>query len=132
MNDPLFHIDILSLFSADRQVYRAFDHLVAARLGTLLLVPPRLVVGTMAAVVDGCPVPWEEVHAVLEYQPSNRMSRKDWNGLTTWTDEIAQLEYLGIDPASCEMDYISPMVKGEDKVLRLVHPSGVRYAVVMP
>lgn len=129
MNDPILHINTLSLFSADRQVYRAFDHLVAARSGTLLLVPPRLVAGDLSEVVNGCPVPHEEVYAVLEYQTKDR---KEWNGLTAWTDEIAQLEYLGLDPSVCEMDYITPMVKGEAKVLRLVHPSGVRYAVVMP
>ena len=132
MNDPILHINTLSLFSADRQVYRAFDHLVAARSGTLLLVPPRLVVGDLAEVVVGCPVPHEEVYAVLEYKTRDRMIHKQWNGLTKWIDKIAQLECLGIDPGACEMDHITPMVNGEAKVLRLVHPSGVRYAVVMP
>lgn len=44
-------------------------------------------------------------------------------------DHVQQLQYLGIDPEDCEFDHITPMVHGEEKVLRLVHPSGIRYAV---
>ena len=132
MREPFFPIESLRLFSADGQVYRALDHLVAARSGTLLLVPPRLVVGDLAEVVDGCPVPHEEVYAVLEYKIRDRMIHKQWNGLTKWIDKIAQLECLGIDPGACEMDHITPMVNGEKKVLRMLHPCGVRYAVVIP
>ena len=132
MNEPFFPIERLRLFSADGQVYRAFNHLVAARMGTLLMVPMNLVAGRCNEVIDGCPVPWEEVHAVLEY-PAVRLSIQEahvayWN----FNYHVQQLKHLGIDPAECEMDHITPMVNGEEKVLRLVHPSGVRYAVVLP
>lgn len=132
MNNIAIPLNLLSIFSADRQVYRAFDYLIAARMGTLLLVPPHLVLGDLTNVVDGSPVPSEEVYAVLEYPPVHQIEKKRWNGLTTYTDEIHQLEYLGMDPAEFELDTISPMVRGTEKVLRMVHPSGVRYAVVMP
>jgi len=85
----------------------------------------HLVTGRCDAVIDGCPVPWEEVHAVLEY-PSG--SSATWQGID---DHVQQLEYLDIAPAECEMDHIAPMVNGKEKVLRLVHPCGVRYAVVV-
>jgi hypothetical protein len=65
------------------------------------------------------------VPAVLEYPSGNP---------ATWhvtDDHVQQLEYLGIDPSECVMDFISPLVNGEEKVLRLVHPCGVRYAVVV-
>lgn len=126
MTDPFFPIERLRLFAADGVTYRAFHNLIAARMGTLLLVPMHLVTGRCDAVVDGCPVSWEEVHAVLEYPAIHPLTNPaNWNV----NDHVQQLEYLGIDPAECVMDYISPMVNGEEKVLRLVHPSGVRYAV---
>lgn len=128
MNAPFFPIERLRLFAADSQVYRAFHHLIAARMGTLLLVPLHLVTGRCDAVVDGCPVPWEEVHAVLEYPAIRPLTN---TAVWTMDDHLQQLEYLGIDPDACEMDFITPMVKGEEKVLRLVHPCGVRYAVVV-
>lgn len=127
MTAQSFPIERLRLFATDGVVSRAFHHLIAARMGTLLLVPLHLVTGRCDQVVDGCPVPWEEVHAVLEYPVINPLTRPAaWNV----DDHVQQLEYLGIDPAECVMDHISPMVNGDpDKVLRLTHPSGVRYAV---
>lgn len=134
MTAQFFPLERLRLFSADGQVYRAFDHLIASRMGTLLLVPVHLVTGPWhlesgsPAVVDGCPVPWEEVHAVLKYPVTHPLTQPaKWNV----DDYIEQLEYLGIDTSACELDAIAPMVNGEAKVLRLVHPCGVRYAVVM-
>lgn len=123
---PLFHIDLLRAFSADEQVYRAFGYLVASRMGTLLLVPFHLVTGRCDDVVDGCPVPWEEVFSVLEYP------RQHIYTALIQDDLIEQLIHLGIDVADCELDTIAPMVNGPEKVLRLMHPCGVRYAVVMP
>jgi hypothetical protein len=129
MNNIAIPLNLLSLFSADRQVYRAFGYLIAARIGTLLLVPPHLVLGDLAKVIDGSPVPGEEVYAVLEYPPVHQLTNP-----AAWpssNDHVQQLEYLGMDPSEFEIDTISPMVRGREKVLRLVHPSGVRYAVVM-
>lgn len=128
MTAPFFPVDRLRLFATDGQLYRAFDNLIAARMGTLLLVPFHLVIGRCDEVLDGCPVPWEDVFAVLEYPVIHPLTNpSSWN----MDNHIQQLEYMGIDPAVCEMDYITPMVGGEEKVLRLVHPCGVRYAVVV-
>jgi len=125
---PFIHIDRIRLFSGNGEVYRAFHHLVAARVGTLLMVPLHLVVGRCDGVVDGCPVPWEEVYAVMEYPAVHPLSNPSrWVG---GNDHIQQLGYLGLNPEDCQLDHISPMANGNpDKVLRLTHPSGVRYAV---
>lgn len=136
MTAHFFPIERLRLFSADGQVYRAFHHLIAARMGTLLMVPLRLVTGPFhlpdgkPALADGCPVPHEEVFAVLQYPVTHQLADPQGYGWNV-DDHVQQLEFLGLDPGACEMDYITPMVKGEEKVLRLVHPCGVRYAVVM-
>lgn len=128
MTGHFFTFCMLRHFSADGQVYRAFNHLIAASMGRLLLVPIHLVSGRCDEVIDGCPVPWEEVHAVLEYPVSHPV---DQFRPHAWSDELQKIEVLGINAADCGIDRIAPMVKGEEKVLRLVHPCGVRYAVVM-
>lgn len=128
MIDVSIPFNVLTLFSADRKVYRAFGHLIAARMGTLLLVPDGMVVGELGAVLDGCPVPAEEVYAVLEYPNDHPLQLEAVLGTN---DHVHQLEYLGLDPADCAMDTIAPMTLGQEKVLRLVHPCGVRYAVVI-
>lgn len=128
MNTSQFlHIESMRHFAADGLVYRAFNHLIAARMGALLLVPFHRVQGSFEAVVDGCPVPWEEVYAVLDYPAVHTFTNPArWN----IHNHVRQLESFGIDPAACELDYIAPMMNGEEKVLRLVHPYGVRFAVV--
>jgi len=115
MTNLFFPIERLRLFSANGQVYRAFHHLLAARMGSLLMVPLHLVLGRCDAVIDGCPVPWEEVHAVLDYPAVNPLTNP-----AKWDidDHVAQFGYLGIAPAECVLDYITPMVGGEEKVLR--------------
>lgn len=136
MTSPLFHIETLSAFSADGQLYRAFDHLIAARTGTLLLVPFHLVVGRCDEVLDGCPVPWEEVFAVLEY-PVNLLTdlleiEIAYSVLTGPKFFPVLRELFPVVYAhEWEMDHITPMVNGTEKVFRFVHSCGMRYAVVM-
>lgn len=61
------HLRELAPFTADAQVWRGFDHLLALGVGSLLLVPVGLVTaGDLRAVRDGCPVPWREVWAVID------------------------------------------------------------------
>lgn len=130
MNNSFIPIDQVRLFATDGQLYYAFDHLIAARMGTLLLVPHHLVVGRYDEVglLIGFPVPWEEVFAVFEYPRRHICSVQITDDLI---DQLAHLACLGIDVAACEYDIIAPMVNGPEKVLRLVHPCGIRYAVVM-
>lgn len=125
----LFPFDCLRLFAADGQVYRAFDHLIAARSGALMMIPSHRVDRCCEAVTEGCPVPDEEVYAALEYPNRNPI-----HALRPWMQEtnlIGRLGYLGFDLSEFDIDRIAPMVNGEESVLRLVHPCGLRYAVVM-
>lgn len=133
MTTTFFPLERLRLFAAEGAVYRAFHHLIAARMVTLLLVPLHQVTGRVDAVVDGCPVPWEEVHAVLEYPAIHPLSHPHkWASLANRINKFQPLlELVGLDPSDCVMDTITPMVNGEERVLRLVHPCGVRLAVVM-
>jgi hypothetical protein len=128
MRDRSIHIDLVRSFGADGKAYFAFHHLLAAQMGALLLVPVSLAMGSLVQVVHGCPVPWEEVHAVIEYPQVHPLK-----SLGKWGIDSKQVQIflqLGLDPEECEFDHINPMVNGKDgKVLRLVHPSGVRLAV---
>ncbi|MFH2082040.1 MAG: hypothetical protein ABIK08_11215 [Pseudomonadota bacterium] len=60
----------LATFSSDGRLYRAYNHVVAALSGAVLLVPMYLVRGELSGLVDGCPVPWEEVDDVLRMAPA--------------------------------------------------------------
>lgn len=48
------------------QLYRAYDHLIAARLGVTLMVPIAASEGKLEPLIDQCPVPWLEATAILE------------------------------------------------------------------
>lgn len=128
MTDPI-HISKLAEFSTHGQVYRAFGHLIVINIGKLILVPMQLVGGRLDQVVDGCPVPWEEVFAVLEYPAVNPLTNPaQWNGASNAMRTFAR---LGLHFTGCVLDTITPMVNGKETTLRLVHPCGVRYAEVM-
>ena len=131
MTAPFFSVERLQLFATDGQLYRAFGYLVASKTGTLLLVPFHLVIGRCDEVLDGCPVPWEDVFAVLEYQHAGEINPAPANWRIGVVNMLKTLTSLGLDQEGCVLDHIQPMFHGPEKVLRLVHPCGVRYAVVM-
>lgn len=56
----------IAAFAHEGRVYRSFGRLLAARNGSLLLVPLGLVAGDFSGVRDGCPVPWTEVLAAFK------------------------------------------------------------------
>ncbi len=62
----MINVSTVARFASNHKVWRAFDHLLAAGAGSLLLVPVGLAEGDLTTVVDGCPVPWPEVWAVLD------------------------------------------------------------------
>lgn len=62
-------LNSLAPFSEDGRVFRSFGRLILARQGSVLLVPVALVQGDLTRVIDGCPVPWEEVADVLDAPP---------------------------------------------------------------
>lgn len=48
------------------RLYWAFQHLIAARPGSVLLLPDRKAVGPLAAARQACPVPYDQVLAALD------------------------------------------------------------------
>lgn len=62
----MIRVETVARFAGDGRVWRAFDHLLAAGPGRLLLVPVGLADGDLTGVIDGCPVPWGEVWAVVD------------------------------------------------------------------
>lgn len=60
-------------------LYRAYDHLIAARLGMTLMVPVGSACGRLMPIVDRCPVPWLEATAILaaDYAAATPLSLVD-------------------------------------------------------
>lgn len=119
------HISTLSQFSADGVIYRAFGHLIAARQGTVLLAPLHAVQGRLTEVVDGCPVPWEEVDAVLAatFEEASEFNLDDGAGYGAALRQIGRLAESG-----WEMKVL-PFIQSACTVWAFQHSSGLRYAI---
>src|SRR5690606_28254872 len=59
-------LGVIARFAMHGEVYRAYAHAIAADQGMVLLVPIELVNGDLTGLIDGCPVPWEEVTTLIE------------------------------------------------------------------
>ena len=132
MSHPKFlpfsvNFDALRCFSGNGTVYRAYDHLIAATHGMLLLAPIIVVQGRFDGVVDGCPVPWEEVFSVIEAESLPFMP--DLAHMPDVNHELDRLNPLGLDRGQWEFDFIGIHDETRRNVLRFKHISGVRYAV---
>lgn len=117
-------VSVLAAFSSSHRVFRAFGHLLASGDGSLLCVPQVLASGDLRQVVDGCPVPWEEVWAVLDTAPRDPVQ--------VHPEVLAQRfrSLFSIAHVGWVEDRIPPFAAGRDEAMRLVHPSGVRFARV--
>lgn len=115
-----FPLETLAGFSHDGRVFRSFDHLILARGGELLLVPVFMAAGDLRRVVDGCPVPWEEVFDVLD-APTSAVSVGDPNGLAVPRALRALL------PDGWQLQ-VFKMARREKLTRRFVHASGIRFA----
>jgi hypothetical protein len=61
-----FPAELVRNFNAPtKRFFRAFDHLIGARNGMVLLVPMVASMGKLDAVVDMCPVPHLEATAII-------------------------------------------------------------------
>lgn len=59
--------DMLRTFHRPQpELFRAFDHLIAARRGMTLMVPVSACEGRLLPLIDQCPVPLREATAILE------------------------------------------------------------------
>jgi len=132
MSHPLFlpylvNFDALQQFSANGRLYRAYDHLIAATHGTLLVAPLIVVQGRFHDVIDGCPVPWEEVYSVIETEGEPFLM--ELAHMPTIHTEVKRLAPLGLERSSWEFDFIGVHDNARRNILRLKHPSGVRCAI---
>ncbi|MBW7903816.1 MAG: hypothetical protein H3C26_20295 [Rhodocyclaceae bacterium] len=119
MTPPLLRLPLETLlgFSHDGRAFRSFDHLIFAGAGSLLLAPAWSVSGDLRQVVDGCPVPWEEVFDVLDAPP---------HGVEVLAQEVpAALRALAADGWQAQ---VFRMSRRQRSTRRFVHQSGIRYA----
>jgi len=113
-------VSAMAAFS-DGSVFRSYDHLLAAGAGTLLCVPMGLAAGDLRSVVDGCPVPWEEVFSVID------------SGCATPLElppNLVEHQYPALASLAREgwsMDLIA-LGAGRLRHARLIHVSGIRFA----
>ena len=126
MISPIIEVSVsaIAAFAADRRVCRAFGHLIAAAPDALLLVPIGWTTGDLRAVVDGCPVPWEEVWAVIDAPPGS-VAPVQPDNLCRDMPALAR-----ITPYGWISDVIPPFAAGRPAALRLTHATGIRYAKV--
>jgi len=120
---PAITAERLAAFSADGRLYRAFDHVVAALHGCVLLVPMYLVRGDLSAVVDGCPVPWEEVDDVLRREPGAThafdFAAEPYSALIQGVADLV--------PSGWSLDFVN-INRSSHHAWRLMHWSGLRFA----
>lgn len=117
-------ISVLSSFSADDRVYRSFNRLIAASPGTVLMVPMRLVHGSLAEVVDGCPVPWEELHDILESE-AGAVHVFDF-GTESYSRRVLRLAEFAWSGWS--LDFININRNPNASAWRFTHDSGICFA----
>jgi len=117
-------LSLLASFSADGRVYRAFEHYIAAGNGRLLLVPAVLVYGDRTAVVSGCPVPVEEISALLD-APQDMPPAL----LTDMHPLFRRLMTFG--EGCWRYDFVPLMTGQRRRVLRVMNENGIRYAEVV-
>lgn len=112
-------LETLLPFTQDGRVFRAFDHLILARVGALLLVPVWRVAGDLRRVIDGCPVPWEEVCDVLDAPALSVVACDPADAL------------VRLSPTGWQREFFHLARRDNRRVKRLVHPAmGLRFAEV--
>lgn len=126
------HIENLRQLSADQMVYRAFNHLIVAREGQLLVAPLTLVAGRFSKMLDGCPVPWEEVVGLIDAPLGDFFALPEQAEIQNHTADFYEL----IKGSRLHWDFyvdlfdVAPDVP--PRFVRLTHPSGIRFAFVAP
>lgn len=119
---PLVLVQDIGRWDVSGCVHRAFDCLIGVRYGGFLLVPIGLTVGDMRMVIDRCPLPVDEVAAVLAGDPQRNTSEDPMQS-------PAMRLLQGFAPAAeWEVDHIALGQLGHANIRRLLHPSGIRYA----
>lgn len=121
MTHPAFFrlpLETLAGFSQDGRVFRSFDHLILPKNGELLLVPVWAATGDFRRVIDGCPVPWEEVFDVLDAPAM---------GVSVGDPEIVPSPLRALAGDDWQLQLFR-LARREKKTRRFVHSSGIRFA----
>lgn len=114
----------IARFSSDGRVFMAFGHYIAAGNGYLLLVPVDAAYKSpQIEVTAGCPVPLEEVAALLDEPQHARFALKQG-------DALAQ-HLCALWPDGWRYDLVPLMPGAWRRVLRAVNENGIRYAEVL-
>lgn len=126
------HIDHLRPFSETHQVYRAFNHLIAAKHGQLLAVPLHLVLGRFTNMVDGCPVPWEEVAGLIDAPLSKDIFTPEFYPFTEHflkqVDSFYELINHSNIPGDFHFDRFGVSADQRSDFYRITHQCGARFA----
>lgn len=123
---PTISIAAIAEFAGDGKVYRAFDRLIAASVGSVLLVPIFISRGLLTEARDGCPVPWDEIHDVLNVE---RVAVSPFSiDADTYSDHVNKIAALAMN--GWTVDVMNVNRHPDQRAWRFCHPSGIRYAVV--
>lgn len=117
---PRVHVSQLAPFSGDGRVYWAFDHLIAARHGTVLLVPMWVMHGLLDGAVHGCPVPWDEVFDVLHTPRLKTQAAKVAGSPAPMVAALGDF--------APEMWMVDSIITGGGVATRFSHVSGITFA----
>lgn len=129
-------LSLLAGFSSDSRVYSAFGHYIAPGTGRVLLVPTSMAYRghIEAAVVPGCPVPVNEISALLD-TPAVLQTTELAKSAAAWpvlAKVVAAWQVLAaIAEEGWQVDFIPMMPGHRHRVLRVTHDNGVRYGEVM-
>jgi hypothetical protein len=116
----LFRLPLGTLagWSHDGRVFRSFDHLILPKPGALLLVPVWVASGDLRRVIDGCPVPWEEVFDVLDAPAA---------GVSVGDPEVVPTPLRALAGDDWQLQ-VFRMARRLRSTRRFVHSSGMRFA----
>lgn len=118
---PRVHVCQLAPFSGDGRLYWAFDHLIAARPGAILLVPLYVVLGQIEGALHGCPAPWDEICDVLQAERSHAAPADVRGAGSAMVAALADL--------APEMWLEDRILTGGAIAARYTHVSGITFAV---
>ena len=115
-----FSIMTLAKHSKDGRVYRSFDHVIVATCGMVVAVPMTQVSGSLAELAPYCPLPWQEMWAILDTEATARAAFD----LDLFATVPAVLVDLGIAD-----DEFQAAALPEFAATVFAHPSGLRLGI---
>lgn len=113
-------VSIMKKHSKNGDIYRCFDHIVAAQSGLIVAVPVKIITGNLKGVKPYCPVSWEEMWAILDTEPTVQ-ARFD-------NDLFSHVPQVMTDIGFTEDIFQSAQLP-EYQATVLIHKSGIRVGI---